>query len=279
MNSIKITVLVENTARKRGLRAEHGLSFLLETGGKKILFDTGQGFVLNSNLQPLNVTLEDVRTVVLSHGHYDHTGGLADVLKLIPQRPKLYAHPAAFLPKFSRNPDGSSRPIGLSEINRQAVADSAEWIPVEGVTEIAPGLFLTGPVPRVTDFEDTGGPFFKEAACTTPDDLPDDQAAFMETERGTIVILGCAHSGIINILRHIQSQTANRPIHTVLGGMHLLHASPNRMNQTIAELHRLNLQRLIPCHCTGFHATARLWNEFPGKCDECPVGTRIQLGD
>ncbi|MBI9019891.1 MAG: MBL fold metallo-hydrolase [Verrucomicrobia bacterium] len=277
MNVLNLTVLVENTVRERGLLAEHGLSFLIETGGEKILFDTGQGDVLEQNARKLGIDLSDIHTVVLSHGHYDHTGGVASVLKSMQHRPRLIAHPSAFLPKFTRNPDGSSRPIGLSEANRQAITDGAEWITAEGVIEIAPGLFLTGPVPRTADFEDTGGPFFKDAACTIPDDLPDDQAAFIETQNGTMVILGCAHSGIINTLRHIQTHTANRPIHTVIGGMHLLHANQNRMDQTITELRRFNIQHLHPCHCTGFDATIRLWNEFPGKCEPCPVGTTIKI--
>lgn len=279
MSNSKLTVLVENTVRRRDLLAEHGLSFLIETRTEKILFDTGQGFALEHNLRALGIDRNTISTVVLSHGHYDHTSGLASVLRTLPHRPRLHAHPSAFTPKFTRDADGSSRAIGLSKAHRQAITDSADWIATECVTEISPGLFLTGPVPRTTNFEDTGGPFFQDAACTTPDDLPDDQALFTETPHGTVVILGCAHSGIINTLRHIQAQTENRPIHTVIGGMHLLHANQTRMDQTVAELHPLHIQRLIPCHCTGVAATVRLWNEFPGKCETCPVGTIIKLGD
>jgi 7,8-dihydropterin-6-yl-methyl-4-(beta-D-ribofuranosyl)aminobenzene 5'-phosphate synthase len=165
----------------------------------------------------------------------------------------------------------------MSAGNKITAHELAEVRPVEKKTEIASGLFLTGPIPRITDFEDTGGPFFKDPSCTIPDDLMDDQSAFIEPPNGTVVILGCAHSGVINTLRHIQALTANRPIHTVIGGMHLIHANQNRMDQTVAELRRLNVQHLYPCHCTGFAATARLWNEFPGKCNPCPVGTVIEI--
>jgi len=269
-------MLVENTVRKCGLLAEHGLSFLIERGRNKFLFDTGQGLALRHNAEQLKVDLKTITAVVLSHGHYDHTGGLTFALNGM-NCPRLYSHPEAFSLKYARNPDGSSREIGMTASNKITAGELAEIVLVEEKTMIADRLFLTGPIPRTTDFEDTGGSFFKDPECRIPDDLPDDQALFAETKNGTAVILGCAHSGIINTLRYIQTLTDNRPIHTVIGGMHLLHASPERMDQTVAELRRFNVQRLIPCHCTGFAATIRLWNEFPGKCEPCSVGISFAI--
>ncbi len=274
--NLKITLLVENTARKRGLLAEHGLSFLIETGGEKILFDTGQGLALRHNAAQLNLDLKTIDAVALSHGHYDHTGGLTFALNAM-NTPRLYVHPEAFSLKYTRNSDGTAREVGMNAGNKITAHELAEVIPVKDKTEIAPGLFLTGPIPRTTNFEDTGGLFFKDAACTIPDDLPDDQALFAETPNGTVVILGCAHSGVINTLRYIQTLTANRPIHTVIGGIHLLHADSNRMEQTITELRRLNIQHLHPCHCTGFEAAARLWQEFPKTCIPVCAGTTLGI--
>ena len=275
MSNIKITVLVENTAGKLGVIAEHGLSFLIETGGEKILFDTGQGFVLEHNLRRLFQGLENVKTVVLSHGHYDHTGGLAAALSMMGSL-TVYAHPTAVEPKFARNADGTSRSIGMSDANRNALLQQ-KWIRTERPTELPGGLRLTGPVPRVSDFEDPGGPFYRDADCTDPDPLDDDQAAFIETKHGTVVILGCAHAGIINTLQYIQNLTDGKPIHTVIGGMHLHSASAERMDQTVDALRNLNIQSLFPCHCTGFAAAARLWTEFPKKVHACPVGTVISI--
>ncbi len=273
---MKITVLVENTAGKRELLAEHGLSFLIESGRSKILFDTGQGLALRHNAEQLEVDLKTITAVVLSHGHYDHTGGLTFALNGM-NCPRLYAHPETFSLKYARNPDGSVREVGMTAGNKITAGELAEIVLVEEKTMIADGLFLTGPVPRTTDFEDTGGSFFKDPDCRTPDDLPDDQAACIETAAGTVVVLGCAHSGVINTLRYIQTLTANRPIHTVIGGMHMVNAGPERMERTVEELRRFNIQRLIPCHCTGFAAALRLWNEFPGKCETCPSGTIIEI--
>lgn len=291
----KITVLVENTAGKLGVLAEHGLSVLIETGGEKILMDTGQGFVLKHNFERIFhpskareagakrrqrnevewQTLENVNSVVLSHGHYDHTGGLATALSRM-NNPAIYAHPAAVEPKFARNADGTGRFIGMSEINKDALLHS-NWIQTEQPATLPCGLRLTGTVPRLIDFEDTGGPFYRDSACTIADPIEDDQSAFVETPQGTVVILGCAHSGIINTLRYIQKLTNNKPIHTVIGGMHLHSASTQRMDQTVNELRKLNIQSLFPCHCTGFAAAARLWGEFPGKVNASPAGTVISI--
>ena len=276
MSDGQITVLVENTAGGHGLLAEHGLSLWIELGGRKILFDTGQGTVLGGNVRRLGIRLETMDALVLSHGHYDHTGGLAEALSSDRTTP-VYAHPAALAPKFGRSPDGTGRDIGISSANKQMVHESAKFVCVEEPTEVCPGLHLTGAVPRTTDFEDTGGAFFKDSNCTEPDDLVDDQAAFIDTSAGTVVILGCAHAGVINTLKRIQSLTNGRPVHTVMGGMHLVNASPDRMDKTVAELRRLDVQRLLPCHCTGFSAMARLWNDLAGRCGTCRVGTVLEV--
>jgi 7,8-dihydropterin-6-yl-methyl-4-(beta-D-ribofuranosyl)aminobenzene 5'-phosphate synthase len=275
-SSQRITVLADNSAGGRGLLAEHGLALWIELDGHRVLFDTGQGLALGSNARLLGIPLETTEAIVLSHGHYDHTGGLAEVLSLA-HGPRVHAHRAAFDDKYARNPDGSSRDIGMPSRRETLARVGDSLVPADGPVEVIPGLHVSGPIPRVTPFEDTGGPFYLDEACTRPDPLVDDQAAYIETPRGTVVLLGCGHAGMINTLLYVRALTDNRPIHSVMGGMHLRTAGKDRVDRTIAELERLGAPLLIPCHCTGARATARLWQAFPDRCSPCAVGTQIEF--
>lgn len=277
MAKIRITILVENTAGGPDVLAEHGLSYWIERNGKRILLDSGQGGVLASNAYKLRIPLREVNSLVLSHGHYDHTGGAAEALKST-QSVNVYAHPAAFAQKFIRKSDGTAREIGMPYPSQEAIrASRNQWTAIEGPTVVSEGLTATGPVPRLTDFEDTGGPFFLDEACTRPDPLEDDQSVFFSTTEGTVVLLGCAHSGVVNTLRYIRQLTNDRPIHAVIGGMHLVGASSRRIERTIEELKRIGVGRLAPAHCTGMPATVALWTAFPDTCITCHVGKTFEF--
>lgn len=272
----RITVLVENTAAGLGLLAEHGLSFWIEHGGYRILFDTGQGFVLQNNARRLNIPIETADAVVLSHGHFDHTGGLADVLD-VENPPALFLHPDALTPRYAQMPDGTPREIGMPKPAVEAIYRRSNPIKTESPTEICAGIFVTGTIHRQNDFEDSGGPFFSDFACRKPDEFADDQALFFETAQGTVVLLGCAHAGVVNTLTYVKTLMDNRPIHAVIGGTHLVSANPERMDKTVEILRRFNVQRLMPAHCTGFPPMARLWQEFPDQFAFCPTGTVIEF--
>ena len=274
---IRITVLVENTVNQRGLKAEHGLACLIEIGGARVLFDTGQTALLLDNAKALGCSLESLDAIVLSHGHYDHTGGLAAVCNLSPTA-QVFLHPAALEAKFSANADGSALFVGMPQASKQAVANAGpKLILTPTCREVAANLFVTGEIPHQTDFEDVGGRFFLDERCQQPDPLADDQALFFQTPEGVVVLLGCAHAGVVNTLIHIKRLTVGKRIHAVLGGMHLGSASPDRMEKTIAHLRQESPNCLRPAHCTGISATARLWTEFPGRCSNAPVGTTLSF--
>lgn len=277
MAKTRITVLVQNTATALGLLAEHGLAYWIEHGDQNVLFDTGQGGVLAGNAYRLGIRLHDLDALILSHGHYDHTGGVAEALKTA-RSLKTFVHPAAFARKFIRNADGKAKEIGMSYRSTRIIQDHRnQLIAATEPIPVIQGLTATGPVPRLTDFEDTGGPFFLDEACSEPDPLEDDQSVFFDTAEGTVVLLGCAHSGVVNTLDYVRKLTDNRPIRAVIGGMHLVAASGHRIGRTIEEFRRLGVEQLAPGHCTGMQATVALWNAFPGRCQPCAVGTRFEF--
>lgn len=272
-----ITVLVENSVHRAGLKGEHGWSCLVEKGGRRVLFDTGQTDLLLDNAQVLGCSLENLDAIVLSHGHYDHTGGLEAVCRLSPTA-KVFAHPAALAPKFSVNPDATARYIGMSEASRRLLEQAESRLKLTiAPQEVVPGLFVTGAIPRQTDFEDVGGPFFLEASGQQPDPLLDDQAVFCETTSGLVVLLGCAHAGVVNTLTHIAHLTGGKPVHAVWGGMHLGLASERRLAETVTYLRKADLACLMPAHCTGVAATTRLLTEFPGRCRSAATGIKFSF--
>jgi 7,8-dihydropterin-6-yl-methyl-4-(beta-D-ribofuranosyl)aminobenzene 5'-phosphate synthase len=272
---ISITVLVENSVHERGLKAEHGLAWHILFGSHQVLFDTGQTDLLVENARRLGIPLDRLDAIVLSHGHYDHTGGLAAVVTLS-ACPRVFLHPAAQEPKFSIQPDGTPRFIGLPETSRAALAQHQKRIiETRTCTEVVKGLFVTGEIPRRTPYEDPGGRFFLDEHGTRPDSVPDDQAVFFDTSTGVVVLLGCAHAGVINTLDYIQKLNPSRPFRAVLGGLHLLNASPERLAATVEALRQREIPLLVPAHCIGAAAVARLWESFPGCCAAPGVGRRF----
>jgi 7,8-dihydropterin-6-yl-methyl-4-(beta-D-ribofuranosyl)aminobenzene 5'-phosphate synthase len=271
---ICITTLVENKTSIPGLSAEHGLSFWIEYGDRHVLFDTGQSDLLVHNAKALNVDLARADAIVLSHGHYDHTGGLSTVLGIAPKA-LLYLHPAAIEPKFSRSSPRSC-PIGMPDSAKKAVR-SRQVIWTESPTQVFDGIGLTGQVPRTDSFEDTGGHFFLDEGCWQPDPLLDDQALFIESSKGLVIVLGCAHAGVVNTLQWISNIKPGKNFYAVMGGMHLINADPERIERTITTFREYGLQEIGPAHCTGGNAVERIRSAFPERCFDCSVGTRVRF--
>jgi 7,8-dihydropterin-6-yl-methyl-4-(beta-D-ribofuranosyl)aminobenzene 5'-phosphate synthase len=275
---ITITVLVENTARGPGILGEHGLAWWIDTGTHRVLFDTGQGMALTHNAARLGIKLSQADAIVLSHGHFDHVGGLEAALTAAPQAP-LFLHPSAIERKFSGTDPAAPRHISIPFVESELFRRTGRRIVASREpTEVVPGIWMTGEVPRTNDFEDTGGPFFLDEALTQPDPLLDDQALFFESRDGIVVVLGCAHAGVVNTLVHVAHLTGQKTIHSLVGGMHLENASPHRLAQTLEAFRRFDVQGIGAAHCTGFAATAAFWKEFPTRCVQCVTGTRLFFG-
>ncbi|MBN2378135.1 MAG: MBL fold metallo-hydrolase [Sedimentisphaerales bacterium] len=276
---IKITILVDNTSNHPTLLAEHGWAVWIEDENHKILFDTGCSGVIQANAKVLGIDLSKADAIVLSHGHNDHSGGLMQLLDKNNQA-KIYLHPDSLKPRYSCHSDKSVRNIGMPALTHLHLSqpqfhERIKW--TTQPTEVLPGYLVTGPIRRLAEFEDVGGPFFQDAFQTEPDLILDDQALYFNSAQGLVVILGCAHAGVVNTLHYIADLTGQMDFFTVLGGMHLLVASPERIENTIKAFRVHNVQQIGTAHCTGAKATAKLWEALPDKCFACSVGTQIEF--
>ena len=274
---IIVTLLVENTVRGAAILGEHGLAFWIDTGAHRVLFDTGRGMALTHNATRLGIDLARANAIVLSHGHYDHVGGLEAAFAVAPHAP-LFLHPRAVEAKFTGTDPAAVRRISIPFVETESFrCGHRRVVASREPCEVVPRVWMTGEVPRTNDFEDTGGPFFLDAALTRPDPLLDDQALYLPTARGVIVVLGCAHAGGVNTLRHIARLTGGAPVRALLGGLHLENASPRRMAETVGALHAIQPQQMGFCHCTGPAAIRGLWNEFPDTCIQAHAGRRLEF--
>ena len=276
--TIKITTLTENTAGRRDILGEWGLSILVETEEAVVLFDTGQTSSVIHNAATLGIDLSKIDKVVLSHGHFDHTGGLRQLLRRIGKQVDIIAHPDIWQAKYGRLHGKADRyngiPFQQDELESLGGIFQLNSQPVH----ISKDVMTTGEIPMVTDFEEVDTVFsVKDGSAWKPDKIMDDLALILKTEEGLAVISGCAHRGIINTLYHVQNITGTTEIHTLIGGSHLVGASEERLQKTIAALKDMGLQRLGLCHCTDLPAAGVLAQEFGDKFFFNKAGTVVSL--
>lgn len=263
-NKATITILVDNHGTD-GLAVEHGLSMWIEVDDKTVLFDSGQGRAFEENVTALGVNLRRADAFILSHGHYDHTGGIPYVLRRA-SSVDVYGHPGIVRPRYAfRN--GTATPIHMPPGAMAAIdampTKQLHWL--QKPMMLSGCMGLTGPIPRRTDFEDTGGPFFLDPAGKRPDAIEDDMAMWIRTGEGLIVCVGCCHAGLVNTIEYVRRISGEERIRAVIGGLHLMAAGELRMERTIEALQTISPQFMAPCHCTGEAAVSKL-QDVLGDC-------------
>ena len=263
------------------LWAEHGLSILLDLdlGSRemKLLWDTGaSGEVMLHNSRALHIDLDEIDMICLSHGHYDHTGGLMAAVQQRKKSIPVLAHPDIFAPKLKARP--TLEYIGPPFSRVQGEAAGAVMLECRGPVPLAPGLTTTGEVPRRESLETAEGFWTVRDGHYFPDAIPDDQAlAAVLPDRGLAVITGCAHSGIINTIRQAQRITGIDEIYAVIGGFHLQGADQKRIDATAESLRDLDPALVRPGHCTGQKAVCILQEALGDRCRPLAVGDMINL--
>jgi len=273
---IKLTTLTENTANY-GFIGEWGLSILVEADGKRILMDTGLGFSPVHNAQLLGVDLAAIDRIALSHGHADHTGGLRDVLK-VKGGVEVVAHPDMWDSKYAQRGPDTFQYIGVPFAREELESRGARFNLSKEPVRITENIMTSGEITMISGYETIDQNLFvKKDGSLQPDPLADDLALIIDTDFGLVVIFGCGHRGVVNTLRHAQKITGKEMIYAVIGGIHLIRASDEQIEMTIAELQGMGIRKLGVSHCTGFKASCRLAQEFPEVFFQNNAGTRIIL--
>lgn len=260
VKDLKVTVLSTMLANE-GL-GEWGYAALVEAGGHRILFDTGaRPETVLANARELRIDLASVEEVVISHGHGDHTGGLLTLRReLMKSNPKalsrVHVGQGIFAPRVKR----SGGPYeGLASIKSAYEALGGRIIEHGKPVELLPGVWLTGPVPRVhseRNYPQSG--IVLVDGNRMPDTVAEDSALIIETDEGLVAITGCGHAGVVNIATYARAIMGERPVVAVIGGLHLFSASDSALDWTGEQLRAFGLRYLLAGHCTGIEATSRL---------------------
>ncbi len=277
---MKLTCLVDNAVQpSSGFWGEHGLAYLIEAAGQRILFDTGQsGTVLAHNLELVGVDASTIDAVAISHAHYDHTGGLPALLGRLRPGIPLYANADLFRERFSRR-NGPPKRIGLP-LCREELADRLTLKLSDAPQEIVSGVWTTGEISARPEFEGRSSGHLMAAGDELAADAYRDDMALVLVDGDRLALLcGCCHAGLFNTLAHVTRVFAH-PIALIAGGLHLAGVSDAELGRASAMLAAMPaLQRVYPGHCTGETVFLALAQGLrPGVVRSGPAGTVIEFG-
>lgn len=255
---------------------EWGFAALVTVDGRRILFDTGaHDDTVQRNLKAMGLELGDVEMVILSHNHDDHTAGLLTLRRQFAAKApmalsKVYAGTGIFLPRISPAGQVSDR---MARLKRDYEATGGTVIDVSKPVEILPGVWLTGPVPRVhpeRNWSSVGK--VRTAAGDVEDTVPEDMTLVFQTAQGPVYLFGCGHAGVINTLEHARKTIDPAPVKAVIGGLHLFAADEQHLAWTAGQLKSFGVQQLMGAHCTGIESVYRIRDLVGLTRQTCMVG-------
>jgi 7,8-dihydropterin-6-yl-methyl-4-(beta-D-ribofuranosyl)aminobenzene 5'-phosphate synthase len=260
--SITVHTLCENTVSGINFEAEWGWSALVTIGETRILLDTGARCAAVRNADTLGVDLGSIDRIVLSHAHRDHTGGLFEILRRT-GKVDVFAHPAVWERKCKTDPQGKNPVYNGVPFSRWDLEERARFSLHKDPVRLAEGLTTIGEVPMVTDFEIPEPVFYvQEEGQLRHDTFPDDLALAAEIDEGLVIVLGCAHRGMINTILHAREITGQKRVHAVLGGTHLYPKNKEQVARTIEALKELGVEKVGVSHCTGLTGSMEVAKAF-----------------
>jgi len=273
---IKITRLIDSEM-PQPLISEWGLSFLIEAYGRRIIFDTGASDAVVKNADAQGINLNNIDGIFLSHGHRDHTGGLLGMLKACGGT-DVYAHPGIFTPRFAARPEGRTEEIGMLYSIEAIEAVGGRLNLSDKPVFIGSNVCMFGNIPLRTPFEKPDrNLLIRSDGDYVQDDFPDEIGLGVVSRDGLIVIVGCAHRGIVNTVRQASLVSGVSELSAVFGGIHLYRAPVNKVESTTDELNKMGVKSLCLCHCTGDKAKQLIGKSFKGKMMTMPSGQCIEL--
>ncbi|OPY66246.1 MAG: Metallo-beta-lactamase superfamily protein [Syntrophorhabdus sp. PtaU1.Bin002] len=292
-DSLRPDTAISTTYRSKPgsvIHAEHGLSYHVETVADgvaaSLFFDFGMDPMgMAHNTDVLGIDIGKISVLALSHGHFDHWGGLAGFLKQhgshIPKGIPLYVGPEAFARRFSLRPsDEKPQDIGALDRTELEKLGIVEIIETKEAREIVPGGYLTGPIPRVTEYEkDNPNLLIRKKDLLVQDSFEGELAmVFAVKGRGLVILSGCAHVGIVNIIKHALAMTGISRVHAIIGGFHLVNARKDLIDRSIEDIRGFAPDYIVPTHCTGFETVMRFAREMPEQFVLNTAGTRYSFG-
>ncbi len=275
---IKFTILCDNSVKTFSpAMAEHGFACYIESEDGNYLLDTGRGLGIVHNALAFKKDFSKIKAIMLSHGHYDHTGGLPQVLQVRGQT-DVHAHPDVFAKKYKEAPE-RVKFVGIPFNRAYLESFGANFKLSNKMVEIGKNIYLTGEIPRLNPFEKGDANLFAytdNGEKVKPDPLKDDLSVIVDTDKGLVIVLGCAHAGMINIIDYATRELNKDKVHAVIGGTHLSAANDDQFDATLKMIDDYEIEHVGVSHCTGHEKASLLHAELKERFFFASAGTEFK---